>query len=410
MGCSADKIETKTVGIPQKNIQQLTSNTNIQIITPENNVNNSKKIQNQYLNNIENNKPLNNNPQNLQNNISNNNASNNINSIENKKDNNLSPLNNYPNIKLKAFNYYTNEESAQIYDIINKNESQFKTDVNIFYKSFVELEKEITTFKEYITLFTKKEKGKKYSSIYEFKSPIIEGRKVIESFVKLNGKKFETYEVQKNNYEYKIKFSYDLNENDDSIITLEVLTIAKTIVALDKTAIKLMFFPKFQGCLFSIVIESINDFVYHNINYKPTGKNNYNIISPTKFEFIGKNCEASNYIIFQCIDSKILFNKNDIAFYCYDEEELKILENSINSMKLYYEKENIFSEKNFYNIIGETCIVKSYITFLYLDNINEIWNSYVIFLPEKYGLKFINLKINNENISKKNIAKYVSKV
>ena len=401
MGCSAEKIETKTGIIPQKNIQQLPSNTNIQIVSSGNNDSNSNKIQNPNLNNIENNKPSSNNSQNFQNNISNNNANNKINYIESKKDNNLKLSIFNPNIKLKAFKNYTNEECAQIYEILDKNESEFKTDVNIFYKGFVELQKEITTFTEYITLFTKKEKENKYSSTYEFNSPIIEGRKVLESFVKLNGIKFETYTKKITNKEYKITFLYDLNENDDSIITFEVLTMAKTTVDLDKTAIKLMFFPKFRGCQYSIIIECINnDFTYHNINNAPTGKNKFNIISPKKFEFIGKNCEGSNYIIFQSIDSKINLDKNDNAFYCYDEEEIKILEKSINSMKLYMDAGNFFSQKNFYNIIGVTCYVKSYISFLYLDNMG-IYDSYDLFLPEKNELKFINLKCNNEDNSER---------
>ena len=62
--------------------------------------------------------------------------------------------------------------------------------------------------------------------------------------------------------------------------------------------------------------------------------------------------------------------------------------------------EIFLAKKNFYNIIGVTCYVKSYITFLYLDNIG-IYDSYDLFLPEKNELKFINLKCNNEDNSER---------
>ena len=321
------------------------------------------------------------------NNIENNNM---VNLIENKKENFEKILQEKP----KNCYCYTDEEYLEIYELLNKNNYNFEKDSMIYYKANYEIEDSTIHLKEYITIKTKKEEGKVYNSSFEYSTISITSNNFLALFyVKLNKINFQNFEYTKNNCQLSFIFNYNLSENDDSIITFEI-DIALTLkINLCFTFILFKFFYK---CNYRINIKSISDlFDFYSFEDWICGQNTLLKISPKEIQFKGKNVQQISYFIFKLKDSYISLNKKDPAFYCYDDTEMVNLEKAINNIEISCGKMCIFSYKDFYTIQSNICYVKSYMTFLYINNPDGINISFKHFLPEITDLKFINLKFNN---------------
>lgn len=313
-----------------------------------------------------------------------------INLIENKKDDIQKILNEKRNI----FYCYNEEEYSEMNELVNKND--FTEDSMIYYKAKYEILDSIILLREYITIKTKKEEGKPYSSSFEYSNESVSNYNLISlKYVKLNKANFQT-EYSINNIKISFLFNYNLLENDDSIITFEISSELKTRINLFMTFIIFKFFYK---CNYRINFIYSKDLIeFYSLDSGPFGKNTLSTISPNEILFKGKNVQPISYFIFKLKGSYLSLKKNNAAFYCYDENEMANLEKAVNNIKISCHNICIFSYKDFYTIQSNTCFVKSYITFIYINNPEGIYYSSEHFLPEKKDLKFINLKYNGNEL------------
>ena len=313
-----------------------------------------------------------------------------INIIENKKDDIQKILNE----KRKIFYCYNEEEYSEMNELLNK--SNFTEDSMIYYKAKYEILGSIILLREYITIKTKKEEGKAYSSSFEYSNESVSNFNLISlKYVKFNKANFQT-EYSISNIKISFLFNYNLLENDDSIITFEISSELKARINLLVTFIIFKFFYK---CNYRINFNYLKELIeFYSLDSGPFGKNTLSIISPNEILFKGKNVQPISYFIFKLKDSYLYLKKNDLAFYCYDESEMVNLEKAVNNIKISCHDICIFSYKDFYTIQSNTCFVKSYITFICINNPEGIYYSTKQFLLEKTNLKFINLKYNNNEL------------
>ena len=303
----------------------------------------------------------------------------------------------------EIFNENFNEnEYNEINEIVEQRKNKIKKDTMICYKENVEIKGEYTIIKESVTVLTKKQDKRSYISSFKFKSPSLDKKKVINYSVKMNNNDFKDYNPDPNEHHYFVLiFNYNLSSDEDPLITFEIISKIKTMVYLTSTSIKLDF--SFPSCLFTINIKSSNDFYFHCLSHDPLEQNKFKKKSSQEILLKGKDIEKNMYFIFKTKNSHIDLDKSNKAFYCYDETEMSNLEKAINNIRLAFKEKCIFSYKDIYDIKGKTCFVKSYITFAYLKNDEDVNDLFYHRLPESKDLELISLKIDNEEIPQKNL-------
>ena len=303
----------------------------------------------------------------------------------------------------EIFNENFNEkEYDEINEIVEQRKNKIKKDTMICYKENVEIKGEYTIIKESVTVLTKKQDRRSYISSFKFKSPSLDKKKVVNYSVKMNNNDFKDYKPDPNEHHYFVLiFNYNLSSDEDPLITFEITSKIKTMVYLTSTSIKLDF--SFPSCLFTINIKSSNDFYFHCLSHDPLEQNKFKKKSSQEIILKGKDIEKDMYFIFKTKNSHIDLDKSDKAFYCYDETEMPNLEKAINNIRLAFKEKCIFSYKDIYDIKGKTCFVKSYITFAYLKNDEDVNDLFYHRLPESKDLELINLKIDNEEIPQKSL-------
>ena len=318
--------------------------------------------------------------------------SNKVNLIENKKDNLEKLLKEKP----KNCYCYNDEEYLEIIDLLNK--KNFDKDSMIYYKANYEVEDYIIMLKEYITIKTKKEEGKAYNSSFEYTNDSVSSYNLgTLNYVKLNRQNFQNYYLTETNINLKFVFNYNLLENDDPIITFEIDSMLKTKVTLFITFITFKFFYQ---CNYRLYFKNESSFDFYSLDDRPWGKNELSNLSPQEILFKGKNVQQYSFFIFKNKEYLSL-NKKDPAFYCYGQTEMANLEKAVNSIKISCHGICIFSYKDYYTIQPSyTCIVKSYITFLCINNPEGLYYSFDHYLPEKTNLKLISIKFNGKECEK----------
>jgi len=303
----------------------------------------------------------------------------------------------------KIFNENFNEkEYDEINEIVEQRKNKIKKDTMICYKENVEIKGEYTIIKESVTVLTKKQDKRNYISSFKFKSPSLVKKKIISYSVKMNNNDFKNYNPDPNEYyNFVLIFNYNLESDEDPLITFEITSKIKTMIYLTSTSIKLDF--SFPSCLFTINIKSSNDFYFHCLSHDPLEQNKFKKKSSQEISLKGKDIEENMYFIFKTKNSHIELDKSDKAFYCYDETEMSNLEKAINNIRLAFKEKCIFSYKDIYDIKGKTCFVKSYITFAYLNNDEDVNDLFYHRLPESKDLELISLKIDDEEVPQQSL-------
>ena len=361
------KIQTPVLS---KNLSKVSSQNNLETISPNENI--SKKNKNKKI-------------------------------IEDEEDEKESQNEEQKENEKEIFNDNFNEkEYDEINEIVEERKNKIKKDTMICYKENVEIKGEYTLIKEYVTVLTKKQDKRVYMSSFKFKSPSLDKKKIINYSVKMNNNDFKGYKLDSHDHSHFVLiFNYNLEKDEEPLITFEITSKIKTMVYLTSTSIKLNF--SFPSCLFTINIKSSNDFYFHCLSHDPLNQNKFKKISSQEISLKGKDVEENMYFIFKTKNSHIKLDKSDKAFYCYDETEMSNLEKAINNIKLAYKEKCIFSYKDIYDIKGKTCFVKSYITFAFLKNDEDVNDLFYHRLPESKDLELISLKIDDEEVPKQNL-------
>ena len=324
--------------------------------------------------------------------------------IEDDEEEKVSEKENNENEKEKEiFNENFNEkEYDEINELVEQRRNKIKKDTMICYKENVEIKGEYTLIKESVTILTKKQDKRIYRSSFKFKSPSLDKKSIISYSVKMNNNDFKNCELDSNEHFYFVLvLTYNLEADEDPLITFEITSKIKTIIYLTLTSFKLDF--SFPLSLFSINIKSPNDFYFHCLSHDPLNQNKFNKKSSQEISLKGKDMEKNMFFIFKTKNSHIDLDKSDKAFYCYDETEMSNLDKAINNIRLAFKEKCIFSYKDIYDIKGKTCFVKSYITFAYLKNEEDVNDLFYHRLPESKDLELISLKIDDEELPQKNL-------
>lgn len=294
------------------------------------------------------------------------------------------------NLNQNKYYCYTQKEISQIENLLKKR--TYENNEIIFYKAFIKIiDNNYTQYTEFLTIQTDKIDGKEYSSEYEFISNTIRGE-VEKCTLKINNKNITNFQIPSSFHNFYVKTTYNLEENESSIVTFELNAKVKTFISLYLTRINFFF----KGQAFSFRIKFSNYFSFSHIYPKP--KNNFNIISYQEILFTGKQLENEIIFIFKMNGKDIEILKDDKSFYYCDDDEIKELKLSLNSMKLNFDEINIFGVKEIYNISKGICTVKTYITFIKPRDLslNDSGN-FLYYIGEKKDLKIISLKQDNQN-------------
>ena len=160
---------------------------------------------------------------------------------------------------------YNEEEINKINKILS--EKKFENDEIIFHKAIIEIKKDFTNVKEFVTIQTYKKDGYKYNSSYYFESGTIIDD-VLNFSMKVNNNKIFVIQ-DKTRYSdqlFSIFCRYSLKEEDNSIVTFESNVKIKTKLFLQSLA-RVNF--NIFNCLFSFNIKASDKFDYICPNEDP---------------------------------------------------------------------------------------------------------------------------------------------
>ena len=224
--------------------------------------------------------------------------------------------------------------------------------------------------------------------------------KELTTNVKINNIPIETIKQKENKFEYdclEIEIDYNLNENDNSIMTIELNTNSVTKMIHTSTDVNFLCFnfkSPSGSSYFKLNAKCSQWFKYSNIYKKP--KNKLEEISPIEILLAGKEYEYDNRITFRKQFEYYHLEQSFENYYNRDETELCNLDYAINSVGLSYGVENIFGIKDIFDISEDgECNAKSFIYFIHpIKSFVDISPEFYLKL-EQYSLKLIDSKINN---------------
>ena len=338
-------------------------------------------------------------------NLSNNIQQNQIITTGNEKQNNSKQIQNNPTQKEiiinKDYQYcYTEEEINKINQILK--EKTFENNEIIFHKAIIEINKDFTNCTEFVTIQTYKKDGYKYNASYYLTSgTIIDDVKTYS--MKVNNKRI--YQIEsKSRYSdqlFSVFCSYSLKPEDNSIVTIESNVKIETKLFLMSIA-RVNF--NIYNTSFSFIIKISDEFNYICPNVDPINK--LKVISKNEIILEGNKNERNLNFGFKLKNNIILPRNNKAFYFCKNEEEIINLEKALNSIELKFNELIILSVKDYYEIKGGICYVKSFITFFKVHEDNTLFSSNYFFDLDEYDdLKCINGKGNNqqEKISNSNM-------
>ena len=284
---------------------------------------------------------------------------------------------------------YSEEEIGIIQNLLK--EKTFQKDQIIFNKVSINIDKDFSSYKEYLTIQTEKIKGQKYSGKYSFTSSVVLVQKKVLSTVKINNNSIETIKNKPTTDYQKIEIEYNLSENDNSIITLEINSLIETKINSNLLSINF----SHSGSFFKLNIKTSEDFCYSNISRKT--ENIFKKISDQEIVLSGNNREHYLNITFKYKEGKFKLSKNMKYFYYCNEDEIRDMETALNSVKLKDFDVNIFAIKDIYNIKNEKVTAKTYMTFIYPNNQHTtICANFFFKVKPGNNLEYISSKQNNE--------------
>ena len=314
---------------------------------------------------------------------------------ESNKDKSLVKRN--PMNKPESFYCFTDEEVEIIQSLLS--EKKYEPDDYISYITYINIDDTNTTYKEYATIQTGKKDGQAHSGKFNFQSNIVKGNELTTN-VKINNIPIETIKQKENKYEsecLEVEIDYNLNENDSSIMTIELNTNSETkMIDTDNYIHFLCFdFRSPASSYFKLNAKCSSMFKYSNISRKP--KNKLEEISPTEILLAGKEYEDNNTITFRQLFRDYDLNGDVENIYNCDTMELYSLNYALNSVGLNYGNTNIFGIKDIFDIVsisGE-CKAKSYIYLIYPTEPNTVLSTFFFLDLEQNSLKLIDSKVNN---------------
>ena len=273
----------------------------------------------------------------------------------------------------KNYEYCYEEEEINKIKQAQK-EKKFENDEIIYHKAIIEINKDFINCKEFITIQTYKKDGCKYNASYYLKSgTIIDSVKNYS--IKVNNQRI--YEIaDKSRYSdefFSMFCKYSLKPEDNSIVTFESNVKIETKVFL-MSFVRVNF--NIYNCLFTFNIKTTEEFYYICPNTQP--KNKLKVISPTEIILEGNKKESGNQyglnFGFKSKNNLILPRYENAFYFCKNNEnELMNLEKALNTIQIKFEELLILSVKDYYDIKGGVCYVKSFIkcmkTTLYLEAI-----------------------------------------
>ena len=313
---------------------------------------------------------------------------------ESNKDKSLVKRN--PMNKPESFYCFTDEEVEIIQSLLS--EKKYEPDDYISYMTYINIDDTNTTYKECVTIQTGKKDGQAHSGKFNFQSKMVKGNELTTN-VKINNIPIETIKQKENKYEsecLEVEIDYNLNENDSSIMTIELNTNSETkMIDTDNYIHFLCFdFRSPASSYFKLNTKCSSIIKYSNIYKKP--KNKLEEISPMEILLAGKEYEDNNTITFRKQFRDYDLNGDVENIYNCDTMELYSLNYALNSVGLNYGNTNIFGIKDIFdvNISGE-CKAKSYIYLIYPTKPNTVLSSFFFLDLEQNSLKLINSKVNN---------------
>ena len=107
---------------------------------------------------------------------------------------------------------------------MNKNE--YNPDDVISYMATIEIDIDNINYTEFLTIQTAKKEGENYSRTYKYKSNLVKG-KDLKPYIFINKNLIESQKVEENGNEdeiLEVEMNYNLKENNNSIITFEIIT------------------------------------------------------------------------------------------------------------------------------------------------------------------------------------------
>ena len=245
--------------------------------------------------------------------------------------------------------------------------------------TYINIDDNNTTYKEYVTIQTGKKDGQAYSGKFNFKSNIVKGNELTTN-VKINNISIETIKQKENKFEsdcLEVEIDYNLNENDSSIMTIELNTNSETkMIDTDDYIHFLCFdFRSPASSYFKLNAKCSSMFKYSNISRKP--KNKLEEISPMEILLAGKEYEDNNTITFRMQFEDYDLNKHDENIHNCDTMELFSLNYALNSVGLNYGNTNIFGIKDIFDVsISGECKAKSYIYLIYPTKPNTVLSTF----------------------------------
>ena len=313
---------------------------------------------------------------------------------ESNKDKSLVKRN--PMNKPESFYCFTDEEVEIIQSLLAEHE--YEPEHIISYMAYINIDDRNITYKECVTIQTGKKDGQAYSGKFNFESKIVKGNELTTN-VKINNIPIETIKQKENKYEsdcLEVEIDYNLNENDSSIMTIELNTNSETKMIHTSTDVNFLCF-NFRSpasSYFKLNAKCSSMFKYSNIYTKP--KNKLEEISPTEILLAGKEYEDNNTITFRNQFENYDLKKHDENIYNCDTMELYSLNYALNSVGLKYGDTNIFGIKDIFDVsISGECKAKSYIYLIYPTQPNTVLSTFFFLDLEQNSLKLIDSKVNN---------------
>ena len=313
---------------------------------------------------------------------------------ESNKDKSLVKRN--PMNKPESFYCFTDEEVEIIQSLLAEHE--YEPEHIISYMTYINIDDKNITYKECVTIQTGKKDGQAYSGKFNFESKIVKGNELTTN-VKINNIPIETIKQKENKYEsdcLEVEIDYNLNENDSSIMTIELNTNSETkMIDTDNYIHFLCFdFRSPASSYFKLNAKCSSMFKYSNISGKT--KNKLEEISPMEILIAGKEYEDNNTITFRKQFADYDLNGDVENIYNCDTMELYSLNYALNSVGLNYGNTNIFGIKDIFDVsISGECKAKSYIYLIYPTKPNTVLSSFFFLDLEQNSLKLINSKVNN---------------
>ena len=259
--------------------------------------------------------------------------------------------------------------------------------------------------KDIITLKLRDIKEQIYNEKISFKSPSIKDKDAeIISIYGINNKNKFSINAQINKIIicfiwYDLFFTFEKSEG--SIVTIEIITKYKNPIIKFLTDISYSLSFGFKdkeyqldlAKMTKIYIETSNEFCFNNYYNSYTKKNSLKIISPQKLEFYGNGFDINNFIFI--LNNYKISKDEQKFFYCYNQEEITKIEESINKIKFKFDY-HILCIKDIFNINNKQVYAKSFINFINFQPFLKFYN--LNFYMENFkDLKILKWKCNHDN-------------